>query len=74
MSETSISPDLQPQICPARPSSEIVEKATRRRFNAEFKKLRREGLYCSHLSLWREQRDQPVYSRPHGFAGQTCTG
>ena len=40
MSETSISLDLQPQICPApaRPSSEVVKKATRRRFNAEFKK------------------------------------
>ncbi len=87
MSETSISPDLQTQISPTHPSSEVVEKPTRRRFNAEFKQrileeadacnepgqigalLRREGLYSSHLSLWREQRDQALHtalSKPRG--------
>jgi transposase-like protein len=52
---------------------QVVEKAQRRRFNAEYKLrilketdqcdagqvgaiLRREGLYSSHLSLWRQQR------------------
>ena len=53
---------------------EVLEKATRRRFTAEYKAkvlkeadvckqpgeigalLRREGLYHSHLTVWREQR------------------
>jgi transposase-like protein len=55
---------------------EVVAKATRRRFTAEYKLkvlreadrsrkpgeigalLRREGLYTSHLSAWRQQRDK----------------
>lgn len=55
-------------------SSEVPEKATRRRFDADYKLrileeadqctstgqigelLRREGLYSSHLTVWRKQR------------------
>ena len=55
-------------------SPEVVAKATRRRFTAEYKEsildaadqasspgeigalLRREGLYSSHLRIWRQQR------------------
>src|SRR4051794_31962967 len=58
------------------PDPELVEKAKRRRFTAEYKLrilretdacsrpgeigalLRREGLYTSHLTAWRKQRDQ----------------
>ena len=57
---------------PTRPDPEVPERATRRRFTAEYKLrivqeaeackdgeigalLRREGLYSSHLSTWREQ-------------------
>lgn len=58
------------------PDPELVERARRRRFTAEYKLrilseadactrpgetgalLRREGLYSSHLSAWRKQRDQ----------------
>jgi transposase-like protein len=63
---------------PARnlPDPEVVVKAQRRRFTAEYKQrilqeadacthsgevgalLRREGLYSSHLSTWRRQRQQ----------------
>src|SRR3954464_11532154 len=57
------------------PDPELVERATRRRFSAEYKLgilqqaeacqrpgevgalLRREGLYTSHLTYWRKQRD-----------------
>jgi transposase-like protein len=57
------------------PDPEVTERATRRRFTAEYKLrilreadackgtgergmlLRREGLYSSHLSAWRRQRD-----------------
>ena len=57
------------------PDPELVERARRRRFTAEYKLgvlrdadtcsqpgeigalLRREGLYSSHLSTWRKQRD-----------------
>src|SRR3954464_14283950 len=57
------------------PDPELVERATRRRFSAEYKLgilrqaeactrpgeigalLRREGLYTSHLTAWRKQRD-----------------
>ena len=60
---------------PARPDPAVPEKASRRRFGAEYKArilreadqltepgqvgalLRREGLYSSHLSVWRKQRD-----------------
>jgi len=57
-----------------RPDSEVLPKAERRRFTAEYKLrilqeaeqcangergalLRREGLYSSHLSKWRRQRE-----------------
>lgn len=58
-----------------RPDPEVVVKAQRRQFTAEYKKrilaeadsanepgaigalLRREGLYSSHLTHWRQQRD-----------------
>ena len=58
------------------PDPEVSEKATRRRFSAEYKRhvleetdvctapgeigalLRREGLYSSHLSKWRSQRER----------------
>ena len=58
------------------PDPELVERARRRRFSAEYKQrilreaegctqsgelgalLRREGLYSSHLSVWRKQRDE----------------
>src|SRR3954469_14003941 len=57
------------------PDPELVERAKRRRFTAEYKlrilkqaeaytrpgeigaMLRREGLYTSHLTAWRKQRD-----------------
>src|SRR3954470_21806751 len=57
------------------PDPELVERARRRRFTAEYKLqilkqaeactrpgeigalLRREGLYTSHLTAWRKQRD-----------------
>jgi transposase-like protein len=59
----------------SRTTSEVVEKAIRRRYTADYKQrilteadsciepgqigklLRREGLYSSHLSKWRTQRD-----------------
>jgi transposase-like protein len=58
------------------PDPELIERARRRRFSAEYKLgilkeaeactqtgeigalLRREGLYTSHLSVWRKQRDE----------------
>jgi transposase len=58
-----------------RPDPEVVVRAQRRQFTAEYKKrilaeadsahepgaigalLRREGLYSSHLTHWRQQRD-----------------
>ncbi len=64
-----------------RPDSEVLEKAARRRFTAEYKQrilteadaceeageigqlLRREGLYSSHLSKWRAQREQGIRDR-----------
>jgi transposase len=63
---------------PARLDPEVLAKAARRHFNAEYKQrilrevdrcrdegaigalLRREGLYSSHLTTWRRQRDQAV--------------
>jgi transposase len=62
------------------PDPEVLEKATRRRFSAEYKLnilrqadhaqspgeigtlLRREGLYSSHLTTWRRQRDAGMLS------------
>jgi transposase len=64
------------QAIPKMPNPEVVVKAQRRRFTAEYKRrilqeadactqygevgalLRREGLYSSHLSTWRRQRQQ----------------
>jgi len=58
------------------PDPEVVPKAKRRKFSAEYKRrileeadnltepgqtgalLRREGLYSSHLSTWRRQRER----------------
>jgi transposase len=72
---------------PVAPDPELVERAERRRFTAEYKLrilaeadastrpgevgalLRREGLYSSHLSAWRKQRDEgalAALSRPRG--------
>jgi hypothetical protein len=60
----------------ARPEPEVLEKATRRTFTADYKRyvlrqadackgsgevgafLRREGLYSSHLTSWRRQRER----------------
>jgi len=60
------------------PDPEVVPKAKRRKFTAEYKRrileeadncteagqigalLRREGLYSSHLTTWRRQRDLGV--------------
>ena len=60
------------------PDPEVVPKAKRRKFTAEYKRrileeadncteagqigalLRREGLYSSHLTTWRRQREQGV--------------
>jgi len=70
---------------PARPDPEVLVKAARRHFNAEYKQsilhevdrcrdegaigalLRKEGLYSSHLTTWRRQRDQAVQAAlaPH---------
>ena len=62
------------------PDPEVPEKATRRRFTADYKMrilrqaeacrgageigvlLRREGLYSSHLTTWRRQRDAGILS------------
>src|SRR4051794_34499168 len=69
------------------PDPELVEKAKRRRFTAEYKLrilretdacsrpgeigalLRREGLYTSHLTAWRKQREAgalEALDRPRG--------
>ena len=66
--------DTPPEI----PDPEVVPKAKRRKFTAEYKRrileeadncteagqigalLRREGLYSSHLTTWRRQRDRGV--------------
>ncbi len=69
------------------PDPELVEKASRRRFTAEYKLrivreadacsrpgeigalLRREGLYTSHLTQWRQARDAgalEALERPRG--------
>src|SRR3954451_8736921 len=71
----------------ALPDPELVERARRRRFTAEYKLrilqqaeactrpgeigalLRREGLYTSHLTAWRKQREQGALAalgRPRG--------
>ena len=61
-----------------RPKPEVVARAQRRRFTAEYKLkvlaqsdaakdsgdigalLRREGLYCSHLTHWRQERKSGI--------------
>ena len=66
------------------PDPQVVPKAERRRFSAEYKLrilaeadrctehgqmgalLRREGLYSSHLTTWRRQRDQGTLSGKRG--------
>ena len=68
----------------ARPTTEVLEKAVRRRFTAAYKLdilgqaeachrrgelgalLRSEGLYTSHLSVWRQQRAKAAEA---GLAG-----
>ncbi len=82
---------------------EVVAKATRRRFTAEYKRqilreadacrepgaigalLRREGLYSSHLTTWRTQRERgelagltpkrrgPAPKLKHPLAGKLAT-
>jgi transposase-like protein len=72
---------------PGAPDPELVERAQRRRYSAEYKLrivgeadactapgevgalLRREGLYTSHLTYWRKQRDAgalDALGRPRG--------
>ncbi|MGH2715006.1 MAG: hypothetical protein ACRDM7_14170, partial [Thermoleophilaceae bacterium] len=76
-----------PAVREGAPDPELVERAKRRRFSAEYKLrvlgeadacsragevgalLRREGLYTSHLTYWRKQRDAgalKALSRPRG--------
>jgi len=67
-----------------RPDPEVLAKAQRRQFTADYKKrvlaeadasyesgaigalLRREGLYSSHLTHWRQQRDRGLAPRRRG--------
>jgi transposase len=71
-----------------RPDSEVLAKAQRRQFSADYKKrvlaeadaatesgaigalLRREGLYSSHLTHWRQQRDRGLAPRRRGPKSQ----
>lgn len=66
------------------PDPQVVPKAERRRFSAEYKRrilaeadrcteygeigalLRREGLYSSHLTTWRRQREQGTLGQKRG--------
>jgi transposase len=66
------------------PDPQVVPKAERRRFSAEYKLsilaeadrctergqigalLRREGLYSSHLTTWRRQREQATLGQKRG--------
>jgi transposase len=66
---------VAPGVTKTAPDPEVVPKAHRRQFTADYKKrilneadsanepgatgalLRREGLYSSHLTHWRQQRD-----------------
>jgi len=86
---------MRTEIPPTRPTSgeqsppdpEVVERARRRRFTAEYRMgilrkadactqpgqigalLRREGLYSSHLTKWRRQRDEAAreeFDQPRG--------
>ena len=67
-----------------RPNPEVLAKAQRRQFTADYKRrilveadsttesgaigalLRREGLYSSHLTHWRQQRDRGLAPRQRG--------
>jgi transposase len=64
-----------------RPDPEVPEKAQRRQFSAAYKQrileeadqlgqigvlLRREGLYSSHLSTWRSQREHALAAQRRG--------
>jgi len=67
---------VQTGVVQVQPEVEVVAKAERRRFTAEYKQrilreaaactkpgeigalLRREGLYTSHLSAWRQARER----------------
>jgi len=71
-----------------RPDPEVVAKAQRRQFTADYKGrilaeadatresgaigalLRREGLYSSHLTHWRQQRDRGLTPRRRGPKSQ----
>lgn len=73
---TEIQPTRSALTDRAAPDPEVVERARRRTFTAEYRMrivreaeacrekgqigalLRREGLYSSHLTEWRKQRDQ----------------
>ncbi len=66
------------------PEPEVVVRAKRRQFTADYKKrilteadsaresgatgamLRREGLYSSHLTHWRQERDRGLIPLPRG--------
>lgn len=74
----SILGDLSGGRAAARPNPEVVARAKRRRFTAEYKQkilartdeakgsgaigalLRREGLYSSHLTKWRQERKDGI--------------
>jgi transposase-like protein len=74
--QQSIQPNLNGKLKAEVPDSEVVPRAKRRQFTAEYKLrilrevdrcqepgqvgalLRREGLYSSHLTRWRQLRDQ----------------
>src|SRR5450759_2393333 len=70
------------------PDSDVLAKAQRRQFSADYKRrvlaeadaatesgaigalLRREGLYSSHLTHWRQQRDRGLAPRRRGPKSQ----
>src|SRR3972149_5599010 len=76
MSQTQSDTNSNGRATAAVPDPEVVVKAERRRFTAEYKRrilqaadactqpgevgalLRREGLYSSHLTAWRGQRER----------------
>ncbi len=88
---------MRTEIPPTRPTSgeqsppdpEVVERARRRRFTAEYRMgilrkadactqpgqigalLRREGLYCSHLTKWRRQRDEAAQRGGRAVCGES---
>jgi len=81
--KTAVSNGIRPTMT-HEPDPQVVPKAERRRFSAEYKLrilteadrcseqgqigalLRREGLYASHLTTWRRQRDQGALSQKRG--------